>query len=80
MSEALWNPYRPYTLLLALLGGIDGHDGLPGAMPSFRDKLSNGDLIAIAGYLRASYTTLPQWGLLDEATTQAARNDPLSLR
>jgi mono/diheme cytochrome c family protein len=80
LSEALWNPYRPYNLLLTMLDGIDGHDGLPGAMPSFRDKLSNDDLIAIGGYLRASYTTLPQWGLLDEATTQAARNDPLSLR
>ena len=49
-------------------------------MPSFRDKLGNDDLIAIAGYLRASYTTLPQWGLLEDQTTQAARNDPLSLR
>ena len=80
LSEALWNPYRPYNLLLAMLDGIDGHDGLPGAMPSFRDKLGNDDLIAIAGYLRASYTTLPQWGLLEDQTTQAARNDPLSLR
>lgn len=80
LSEALWNPYRPYNVLLVMLDGIDGHDGLPGAMPSFRDKLSNDDLIAIAGYLRSSYTTLPQWGLLEDATTQAARNDPLSLR
>jgi mono/diheme cytochrome c family protein len=63
-----------------MLDGIGGHDGLPGAMPSFRDKLGNDDLIAIAGYLRASYTTLPQWGLLEDQTTQAARNDPLSLR
>jgi mono/diheme cytochrome c family protein len=80
LSEALWNPYRPYNLLLAMLDGIDGHDGLPGAMPAFRDKLSNDDLIAIAGYLRSSYTTLPQWGLLEETTTEATRNDPLSLR
>jgi hypothetical protein len=49
-------------------------------MPAFRDKLSNDDLIAIAGYLRSSYTTLPQWGLLEETTTEATRNDPLSLR
>ena len=80
LNEALWNPDRPFNVLLAMLDGIDGHDGLPSAMPSFRDRLSNDDLVAIAGYLRSSYTTLPQWGVLNDATTQAARIDPLSLR
>jgi mono/diheme cytochrome c family protein len=79
LSEALWNPYRPYNTLLAMLDGIDGHDGLPGSMPSFRDKFTDGDLVAILSYLRAAYTTLPQWGLMNEFT-RSARNDPLSLR
>ena len=33
----------------------------------------------IATYLRASTTTLPAWGLLDEETLQRVRSDPMSL-
>ncbi len=80
LNAALWNPYRPYNLLLTILDGIDGRDGLPGAMPGFRDKFSDADLKMIATYLRASYTTLPAWSLLDEDTLQLVRSDPMSLR
>ena len=59
LSEALWNPYRAYNLLLTVLDGIDGRDGLPGNMPGFRDKLSDDDIEALAVYLRASHTTMP---------------------
>jgi mono/diheme cytochrome c family protein len=79
LSEGLWNSYRPYNTVLPVLDGIDGRDGLPGAMPGFRDKLSDDDIAAIANYLRTSYTTLAPWtvsGLL----INSARNDPLSLR
>jgi mono/diheme cytochrome c family protein len=79
LSEALWNQFRPYNVLLAVLDGIDGHDGLPGSMPAFRDKFTDEDLVAIAKYLRGAYTTMPEWGLMDDFTRNA-RNDPLSLR
>jgi hypothetical protein len=47
-------------------------------MPGFRDKLSDSDLEALVVYLRASHTTLPLWGLLDDRIKRA-RNDPMSL-
>jgi mono/diheme cytochrome c family protein len=78
LSEALWNPYRAYNLVLTILDGIDASDGLPGSMPGFRDKLSDDDIEAIATYLRMSYTTLPPWGLLIERI-KLSRNDPMSL-
>ena len=65
--------YRPYNLLLTVLNGIDGRDGLPGSMPGFRDKLSDEDIEALAIYLRASHTTLPIWGLLAERINARAQ-------
>ncbi|MCW5737981.1 MAG: c-type cytochrome [Enhydrobacter sp.] len=78
LSEALWNPYRAYNLVLTILDGIDGRDGLPGNMPGFRDKFSDDDIEALAIYLRTSYTTMPIWGLLAERI-KIARNDPVPL-
>jgi mono/diheme cytochrome c family protein len=79
LNAALWNPYRPYNLLRTIIEGIDASDGLPGAMPAFRDKLSDDDLVALAVYLRSAFTTLPPWGLVEEAA-KTARNHPLSFR
>jgi mono/diheme cytochrome c family protein len=79
LNAALWNPYRPYNLLLTVLDGIGGGDGLPGAMPAFRDKLSDDELGALATYLRTSHTTLPAWGLIGESVWKA-RNRPLLFR
>ena len=79
LNAGLWNPYRPYNLLLTVLDGIDGRDGLPGAMPGFRDKLSDGELAALATYLRTSYTTLPAWAAIEELV-RSTRNDPLHLK
>jgi len=78
LSEAMWNPYRAYNLVLTVLDGIDGHDGLPGNMPGFRDKLSDDDIHALAIYLRTAYTTMPIWGLL-EPRIKLSRNDPMAL-
>jgi mono/diheme cytochrome c family protein len=78
LTETLWNPYQAYNLVLTVLDGIDGRDGLPGTMPAFRDKLSDDDIEALAIYLRTSFTTLPVWGLLAERI-KLARNDPMSL-
>jgi nicotinate dehydrogenase subunit B len=79
LNAALWNRYRPYNLLRTVLDGIDGQDGLPGAMPGFRDKLSDHELAALATYLRTSYTTLPAWDQI-EGLVHSTRNDPLRLR
>lgn len=79
LNASLWNQYRPYNLLRTILDGIDGSDGLPGAMPGFRDKLSDSDLSALANYLRTSYTTMPTWGLMED-WTRKARHDPLSFK
>jgi mono/diheme cytochrome c family protein len=78
LTAALWARYRPFNLLLTILNGIDGSDGLPGSMPGFRDKLSDQELEALVVYLRASHTTLPAWGLITDRVTRA-RNDPMSL-
>ena len=59
-GRGLRKAFGPRTVL----DGIDGSDGLPGAMPGFRDKLSNADLEALATYLRASSTTLPRATLM----------------
>ena len=79
LNAALWNRYRPYNLLRVILDGIDGQDGLPGAMPGFRDKLSDHEIAALATYLRTSYTTLPAWDLIEDLV-RSTRNDPLRLR
>ena len=78
LTASLWARYRPFNLLLTVLNGIDGNDGLPGSMPGFRDKLSDQELEALVVSLRASHTTLPPWGLISDRVTRA-RNDPLSL-
>jgi len=77
LSATLWNVYRSYNFLLTVLDGIDGSDGLPGAMPAFRDKLTDEELGALATYLRTSYTTLPMWGHIEGAVF-GARHLPLS--
>jgi mono/diheme cytochrome c family protein len=79
LNEALWNPYRPYNTALAILDGIDAHDGLPGSMPAFRDTLSDDDIDAITHYLRKSYTTHPSWGSMNDLLG-AVRSVPPELR
>jgi mono/diheme cytochrome c family protein len=66
LNASLWLEQQPQNLLRTVLDGIDGSDGLPGAMPAFRDKLSNADLEALAGYLRTSRTNAPGWPGLDK--------------
>lgn len=78
LSPALWDRYRVHNFARTVLDGIDGSDGLPGAMPAFRDKLSDSEIESLALYLRAAYTTSPPWGLLPE-WIGLARNDPMSL-
>jgi mono/diheme cytochrome c family protein len=66
LNASLWLEQQPQNLLRTVLDGIAGSDGLPGAMPGFRDKLSNADLEALAGYLRATRTNAPGWPGLDK--------------
>lgn len=78
MSATLWDRYRVHNLAATILDGIDGSDGLPGAMPGFRDKLTDHDIESLALYLRAAYTTWPAFGLMKE-WLPLARNEPMKL-
>ncbi len=59
----------PSNFIEVVLHGIDAEDGIPGVvMPSFGHALSDGDITAIAAYLRRTRTTLPPWPDLDART------------
>ena len=66
LNASLWLEQQPQNFLRTVLDGIDGSDGLPGAMPGFRDKLTNAELVALASYLRATRTNAPGWPGLDK--------------
>jgi mono/diheme cytochrome c family protein len=61
LNASLWLEDKPHNFIRTVVDGIDGSDGLPGAMPAFRDKLTDAQIGAIAVYLRASRTTAPGW-------------------
>jgi mono/diheme cytochrome c family protein len=44
-----------------VLDGIDGRDGLPRAMPGFRDKLTDADITAATEYIRTLRTNALGW-------------------
>ena len=66
LNASLWLEDKPQNFVRTVLDGIDGSDGLPGAMPAFRDKLSDADLIVLAKYLRGERTNAPGWPGLDK--------------
>jgi mono/diheme cytochrome c family protein len=61
LNASMWLEDKPHNFILTVLDGIDGSDGLPGAMPAFRDTLSDADLEALAAYLRSVRTNAPGW-------------------
>jgi mono/diheme cytochrome c family protein len=61
LNASMWLEDKPQNFVRTVLDGIDSSDGLPGAMPAFRDKLSDADLIALAKYLRSMRTNAPGW-------------------
>ena len=61
LNASLWLEDKPHNFIRTVLDGIDGSDGLPGAMPAFRDTLSDADLEALAAYLRSVRTNAPGW-------------------
>ena len=61
LNASLWLEDKPHNFIRTVLDGIDGGDGLPGAMPAFRDTLSDADLEALAAYLRSVRTNAPGW-------------------
>ena len=64
----MWLEQEPQNFILTVLDGIDGSDGLPGAMPGFRDKLDDRAIEALATYLRGARTNAPGWpGVADLA-------------
>ena len=66
LNASMWLEDKPQNFIRTVLDGIDGSDGLPGAMPAFRDKLSDSDLIALAEYLRTERTNAAGWPGLDK--------------
>jgi mono/diheme cytochrome c family protein len=66
LNAALWLEQEPQNFLHTVLDGIDGSDGLPGAMPGFRDKLDDAAIAALAVYLRGARTTAPGWSGVNE--------------
>ena len=66
LNAALWLEQEPQNFLHTVLNGIDGSDGLPGAMPGFRDKLDDAAIAALAIYLRGARTTAPGWSGVGE--------------
>jgi mono/diheme cytochrome c family protein len=65
LNASLWLEWEPQNFARTVLDGIDGSDGLPGAMPGFRDKLNDGELVALASYLRSTRTNVPGWPGID---------------
>jgi mono/diheme cytochrome c family protein len=61
LNASLWLEDKPHNFVRTVLDGIDGSDGLPGAMPAFRNKLTDGDIEALAKYLRSTRTNAPGW-------------------
>ena len=61
LNASLWLEDKPQNFIRTVLNGIDGSDGLPGAMPGFRDKLTDADLESLAEYLRFARTNAPGW-------------------
>jgi mono/diheme cytochrome c family protein len=61
LNASLWLEDKPHNFVRTVLDGIDGSDGLPGAMPAFRDKLTDADIEALAYYLRSARANVPGW-------------------
>jgi mono/diheme cytochrome c family protein len=61
LATSLWME-EPNNFVRIMLDGIQREDGAPGpTMPGFRDKLNDGQMAAIASYLRTSRTVLTPW-------------------
>lgn len=72
---ALYDP-DPRSLVHIILDGVTPRDGQAGRwMPAFADILSDGQVIALAAYLRRAGAQAPPWSNLP-AAVQKARNPP----
>jgi mono/diheme cytochrome c family protein len=61
LNGSLWVEQRPENFVRTVLDGIDGRDGLPRAMPGFRDKLTDADITAATEYIRTLRTNALGW-------------------
>ena len=64
LTSPLWIELRAHNFVHPVLDGIDGSDGLPGAMPAFRDKLTDDELAMLTDYVRAWRTNALGWPAL----------------
>ena len=69
----MWLEARPENFVHTVLDGIDGSDGLPGAMPAFRDKLNDPELTAIIEFVRTFRTNAPGWPELTKDVAKIRR-------
>ncbi len=77
LNGSLWIEQRPENFVRTVLDGIDDRDGLPRAMPGFRDKLTDADIQALADYIRPLRTNALGWpGLLQDAAKIRAMTMP----
>ena len=64
LSSAV-NAPEPRNIILVTLAGLPAADGRPaGMMPGFDGAISNEDLAALLGYLRARFSDHPAWSNL----------------
>jgi mono/diheme cytochrome c family protein len=64
LSSAV-NAPEPRNIILVTLAGLPAADGRPaGMMPGFDGAISNDDLAALLGYLRARFSNQPAWSNL----------------
>jgi len=75
LSSSLRNP-RPDNVIRIVRGGIHPVGGGAGpVMPGFAGALTDAQLVALLGYLRAAFTESPPWGELENAVARAIRNE-----
>jgi mono/diheme cytochrome c family protein len=66
---------EPTNLIQAVLRGVGANEGAPGlAMPAYASSLSDGEIAALAAYLRRTRTQLPPWTGLEKKIARARRD------
>jgi mono/diheme cytochrome c family protein len=77
LNGSAWLEQQPENFVRTILDGIDDRDGLPGAMPGFRGKLSDVDITALTEYIRTLRTNALGWpGLLEDVARIRAKTMP----
>ena len=80
LSSTLRNP-RPDNAIRIIRGGIHPLGGGAGPwMPPFGDALTDAQLVALIGYLRAAFTESPSWNAIEDAVKRAREMEAQEMR